>query len=71
MEGHDKGHAAELLTDPQGARLLGLGITRFLALQRDPGFPAPVWLGPRGKRHVRSELIGWALAQRERPTEAA
>ena len=56
--------AAEFLTDPQAAALLALSESRFAEVQRDPGFPRPVWLGPRGKRHVRSELLSWALAQR-------
>ncbi len=60
---------AEFLADPEGAALLNLGMTRFLELQKiDPDFPAPVWLGPRGKRHVRSELLRYALSKRERVT---
>jgi predicted DNA-binding transcriptional regulator AlpA len=55
---------AEFLTDPEGATLLNLGETRFLEVQKEPDFPAPVWLGPRGKRHVRSELLTWAMSQR-------
>lgn len=56
---------AELLTDPQGAALLNLGVTRFQELQKtDPEFPAPVWLGERGKRHVRSELWSYAMSKR-------
>ncbi len=58
---------AQLLTDAQGAFELNLGLTRFLDLQKtDPDFPAPVWLGPRGKRHVRSELRRYALSKRQR-----
>lgn len=57
----------ELLTDAEGARLLKVGPTRFLELQKVPGFPPPVWLGPRGKRHVRSRLIRFALTRTERP----
>lgn len=57
--------APELLTDPEGAALLNLGTTRFQQLQRDdPAFPRPVWLGPRGKRHVRAELVAYALGKR-------
>ena len=57
----------QLLTDPQAAAVLNLGMTRFLDLQKtDPEFPAPVWLGPRGKRHVREELIAYALRKRQR-----
>lgn len=58
---------AELLTDPEGAAFLRIGTTHFLELQSRPGFPAPVWLSPRGKRHVRSELRAWALEQRKEP----
>ena len=57
---------AELVTDPEGAALLNLGETRFIELQREADFPDPVWLGPRGKRHVRSELLAWALSRRQR-----
>ena len=58
---------AELLTDPQAAAFLQLGLTRFLELQKDKEFPAPVWLGPRGKRHVRGELRDFALSRRQPP----
>lgn len=58
---------ARLLTDPEGAFELNLGLTRFLDLQKtDPEFPPPLWLGPRGKRHVRSELLRYALGKRQR-----
>ena len=57
---------AELLTDPEAARLVNVGSTRFLELQVEPDFPRPVWLGPRCKRHVRVELMGWALSRRQR-----
>lgn len=57
---------SELLTDDQGAALLNLSTGHFQGLQRDPGFPAAVWLGPRCKRHVRTEILAWALTQRER-----
>lgn len=56
----------ELLTDPEGAQLLKAGMTRFLELQKDADFPPPIWLGPRGKRHVRSELLAYALRKRAR-----
>ena len=65
----DTGTGADLLTDPEGAGLLKLGGTKFLELQKRPDFPAPVWLGPRGKRHVRALLLEWAMAQRGRPAE--
>lgn len=59
--------APALFTDAEGARLLALGLTRFFELQKDdPDFPAPVWLGPRGKRHVRAELLRYALSKRDR-----
>ena len=61
-----------LLTDPQLAELLQLGMTKALEVQRQPGFPKPVWPGgPRCKRHVRSEVLAWALKQRDRPPESA
>jgi predicted DNA-binding transcriptional regulator AlpA len=60
--------AAELLTDPQGAALLNVGSTLFAELQREPDFPAPVWLSERAKRHVRGELLSWALKRRKRGT---
>ena len=57
----------ELLTDTQAAAELNLGMTRFLDLQKsDRDFPPPVWLGPRGKRHVRRELLEYALSKRQR-----
>ena len=57
--------AAELLTDPQGAALVNVGETRFQEIQKsDPSFPEPIWLGPRGKRHVKGELMAWALSKR-------
>ncbi|WP_162910904.1 helix-turn-helix transcriptional regulator [Azohydromonas sediminis] len=57
--------APELLTDPEGAALINVGTTRFQQLQKeDPTFPKPIWLGPRGKRHVKSELVAWALSKR-------
>ncbi len=58
----------EFLTDPEGAALLNLGITRFLDVQKQPDFPSPIWLGPRGKRHVRPRLLEWALNQTDRVT---
>ena len=66
----DSGAGVELLTDPQGAALLHEGMTRFLERQKaDPKFPKPIWLGPRGKRHVRSELLAYALSLRDRPAD--
>jgi len=63
--------APEFLTDKQAAALLNLGATRFFEVQRLPGFPAPVWFGIRGKRHVRGKLIAWALEQTEEPPQIA
>lgn len=55
----------EFLTDPEAARLLNLGTTKFLELQKgDPEFPQPVRFGPRAKRHVRGELLAYALRKR-------
>lgn len=59
----------ELLTDRELARLLRVGITKVFELQRRPDFPAPLWLGPRLKRHRASRALAWALAQQERPPE--
>lgn len=60
------------MTDPQLADFLQLGMTKALQVQRQPGFPKPVWPGgPRCKRHVRSEVLAWALEQRDRPPESA
>jgi len=57
----------ELLTDPEGAFDLGLGLSKFREIQRtDPDFPPPIWIGPRGKRHVRAELRRYALSKRRR-----
>lgn len=56
----------ELLTAPEGAHDLGIGLTRLAELERDdPDFPRPVWLGPRGKRYVRAELRAYALSKRK------
>lgn len=55
-----------LLTDEQGRNLFNLGMTRFLELQKEPDFPPPIWLGPRGKRHLRGALLRYALSKRER-----
>ena len=60
------GATPELLTDHEGAELLGVGPTRFLELQKETDFPACIWLGKRGKRHVRTELMNWALSRRQK-----
>jgi predicted DNA-binding transcriptional regulator AlpA len=57
--------SAEFLTDPEAARLLNLGVTTFYLLQKhDPEFPRPVRFGPRAKRHVRAELLSYAMRKR-------
>lgn len=64
--------AADFLTDPEAARLLNLGTTKFAEVQKtDPTFPTPVRFGERAKRHVRTELLSWALCQRGRINGAA
>jgi predicted DNA-binding transcriptional regulator AlpA len=60
---------ADLVTDPEGAVLLNMGLTRFGEVQKHPDFPKPIWLGPRSKRHLRSELLAYALKQRNQPSE--
>jgi predicted DNA-binding transcriptional regulator AlpA len=55
----------EFLRDPDGAALLDVSESRFAELQKEPDFPRPIWLGPRGKRHIRGELLAWALSRRE------
>lgn len=61
----------ELLTDPELARLLRVGVTKLFEIQKRPGFPAPVWFGPRLKRHQRTLVLSWALSQQGKPAEAA
>lgn len=61
----------ELLTDPELARDLRVGITTLFELQKLPDFPAPIWLGPRLKRHRRRLVRAWALARTSKPVEAA
>lgn len=56
-----------LLTDREAAAMLRVGATRWFEIQRRSDFPAPLWLGPRCKRHVRGELLAWAASQRRRP----
>lgn len=57
--------SGEFLTDPEAARLLNLGTTKFAELQKsDPTFPQPVRFGPRAKRHVRGELLAYAMRKR-------
>lgn len=57
--------SGEFISDREVARVLNIGMTRLFELQqRDPTFPAPIWFGPRCKRHVREELLQWALSRR-------
>jgi predicted DNA-binding transcriptional regulator AlpA len=58
---------ALFLTDRDACALFRVGIARWFEMQKTPGFPPPIWIGPRGKRHVRSELLAWAAAQRNAP----
>ena len=63
-----------LLTDREGAALLGIGLRTFLGLQNEAWFPAPVsTLGARAKRHSATELLAAVLAQprAKRATEPA
>ena len=59
-----------LLSDDEGAALYGVGLRTFLELQREPWFPRPVMLGPRMKRHLRSELEA-AVSSMPRPPRPA
>lgn len=57
----------ELLTAPEGAHDLGIGLTRLAELEKaDPDFPRAIWLGPRSKRYVRAELRAYALRKRQK-----
>lgn len=61
----------ELLNDRQAAFDLNCGLSKLAELQRlDPDFPAPVWLGTRTKRHIRSRLREYALRKAARPGRA-
>lgn len=62
---------AELLTDQQGARLFNTSLRSFKAMQSEPWFPAPVTLGPRQKRHVRSELLAAIACRAPRRQDVA
>ena len=53
---------APLLTDPQAAAELGVGLTKFYQLaQGDPDFPAPIKFGPRSTRRLRTALHEYAI----------
>lgn len=56
-----------LLRDPEACSLLAIGPTRLAELEREPDFPRPIWLGARGKRHIRTELIAFAMRRRGKP----
>jgi predicted DNA-binding transcriptional regulator AlpA len=57
-----------LIDDRQACARYGIGITKWLELQRRPDFPAPIWLGEKSKRHDVAELDKWiGSALRERP----
>lgn len=56
---------AEFLNDQQAAVVLGIGLSKLFELQRDdPAFPRPIFFGTRSKRHVRSDLVAYALTKR-------
>ncbi len=61
---------AELWTDREAAARIRVGLTSFFELQKRPDFPAPVWLGPRLKRHMPGRLLAWVESQRKRPEGA-
>jgi len=61
----------ELLTDSELASLLRVGNTKLFEIQKRPDFPAPIWLGPRLKRHQKVRVMAWALSQHRKPVEAA
>jgi predicted DNA-binding transcriptional regulator AlpA len=56
----------ELLTPSEVEKVLGVGTTKRRELEKLPGFPSAVQFGPRTRRHVRSEVVEWMLAQRRR-----
>ena len=61
----------ELLTDSELASLLRVGNTKLFEIQKRPDFPAPIWLGPRLKRHQKVRVMAWALSQNRKPVEAS
>ena len=61
----------ELLTDPEAARTFRVGLTSWFELQKQPDFPAPIWLGPRLKRHRKSLLMQWLLSKQGARPECA
>ncbi len=61
----------ELLTDPEAARAVRVGMTSWFELQKQPDFPPPIWLGPRLKRHRKAALMAWVLTKQGKRPEAA
>lgn len=55
-----------LLTDPEGAARLNVGVTQFRTMQRDADFPEPIWFGPRMKRHSERRLLAYAARKAAR-----
>jgi predicted DNA-binding transcriptional regulator AlpA len=47
----------DILNEAQTAAFLGVSSRTLLTLRREPWFPAPLRLGPRATRWLRSELI--------------
>jgi len=56
---------SELLSREEARATIEVGEAKFRELERRPGFPKAVQLGPRSRRYVRTELLAWAMAQRE------
>ena len=71
MQAESTSSDLDLLTDPEAARLLRVGMTTLFELQKRPDFPPAIWRGPRLKRRERARLMEWALSQRAKPDEAA
>ena len=51
-----------LLTERQAAACLGVSMRKFHDLRREPWMPAPIVLGPRLHRWVRSEIESAAVS---------
>ena len=60
----------QLATDPEVARVLRVGMTKLFELQKQPDFPAPIWLGPRVKRHRLGDVLSWATSRTSKPAGA-
>ena len=54
-----------LITDAELAAELGCGMTACFEIQKAPGFPDPLWLGQRMKRHDREKIRAWAATRRK------